>query len=153
MMITIIFFGFRSTCSFLTMPKKKEETWLNSKAKKLLKADIISGMILATTGPKAVYAMRAEYNKWPYDNFRSNLRSLRLVIISHKKRMQDDCAFYGHDCALHERRHPCQDRAVPWHKSQAKIFLLEDIASGKHTQMIIFSKTSNINNDKNILHK
>ena len=51
------------------MPKKKEERWQDSKAKQVLKEDIMSKMVLPTTKPKIVYSMRVEYKKWPYTNF------------------------------------------------------------------------------------
>ena len=39
------------------MPKKKEERWQDSKAKQVLKADIMSKMVLPTTKPKIVYSL------------------------------------------------------------------------------------------------
>jgi hypothetical protein len=115
----------------------KEEKWKDSEAKQLLREDIISGVVPASMAAKDVYDMRPEYKKWSYQNFPTNLRHLRKAIGDSYERMLADCEAYGHDRALLVKlragKNPRGD--IPWHKSEAKKLLKQDIDDGKHRQM------------------
>lgn len=55
----------------------KPEKWANSKAKAMLTKAILSGEVLDHMKPAEVHNMNAEYKKWIYPNFRSNLCNMR----------------------------------------------------------------------------
>jgi hypothetical protein len=119
-----------------TMPVKKPEKWRGSEAKALLRADIISKRVPDTMTAKEVYAMRPEYKAFPIKYFSTNLKNLRKAIADNFGRMQVDCEAYGHDRAILKTLATAdQTTDVPWHKSEAKKLLKEDIDNGKHIQM------------------
>jgi hypothetical protein len=118
------------------MSAKEEKKWKDSEAKRLLREDIISGVVLASMAANEVYDMRPEYKKWPYKNFQTNLRNLRKAIAHSYERMLADCEAYGHDQALlMTLRADNNPQDVPWHKSEAKTLLKQDIDDGRHKQM------------------
>jgi hypothetical protein len=115
----------------------KEGKWKESEAKRLLREDIISGAVNASMAAKDVYEMRPEYKKWPYNNFQTNLRNLRKAIVNSYERMLEDCEAYGHDLALLTTLRAGTEnlQVVPWHKSDAKRLLKQDVDDGKHKAM------------------
>jgi hypothetical protein len=118
------------------MSAKEEKKWKDSVAKRLLREDIISGVVLASMAAKDVYDMRPEYKKWSYKNFPANLRNLRKAIANSYARMLSDCEAYGHDRALLMTLRAGENpQDIPWHKSEAKQLLKQDIDDGKHKQM------------------
>ena len=117
------------------MPVKKPEQWKTSEAKALLREDIISKRVPASMGAKEVYAMRAEYKEFPIKNFPTNLKNLRKAIADNFARMQVDCEAYGHDRAILKTLATADPTNHPWHKSEAKKLLKQDIDEGKHLQM------------------
>ena len=56
--------------------------WRNSKAKKLLHADIVSGRTDKFKGPTGIWNSRPEYKLYDKKNFSSNYYSLRKTVIS-----------------------------------------------------------------------
>jgi len=120
----------------------KPDPWLNSKAKQLLRDDIVTGVVSSKMEPKAVFTMRAEYQQYDYNNFVTNLRNLREAIVKDHKRMQKDCEYYGHDRSilpdLWKDREGADDPSQSWHKSEVRKLLKADIDAGKHKQMTYF---------------
>jgi hypothetical protein len=82
------------------MPRKKEVKWFSSKAKSMLRDDILAGNVDDKMCPKLVYQSRAEFQKFPFDRFKPNLKSLLDKIKEERKRMGEDAKAYGHDMAL-----------------------------------------------------
>lgn len=118
------------------LPPKKRNKWRYSEAKRLLRDGIISGEITADMDAKDVYEMNDEYKKWPYKNFPANLSSLRTTVTCLYERMQSDCLAYGHDLALLKKlRANDPPPATPWHRSEAKYVLTQDVNHGKHKVM------------------
>lgn len=113
----------------------KEEKWKDSEAKHLLREDIISGVVSGSMAAKDVYDMRPEYKKWAFKNFQTNLRNLRKNISNNYARMLADREAYEHDRALLRVLRASNPPDVPWHKSEAKKILKQDIDDGKHKQM------------------
>jgi hypothetical protein len=125
------------------MPRKKEVKWFSSKAKSMLRDDILAGNVDDKMCPKLVYQSRAEFQKFPFDRFKPNLKSLLDKIKEERKRMGEDAKAYGHDMALLVKKLK-EDQAdnptavvvtMPWHMSEAKRLLQQDIADGRHTTM------------------
>ena len=95
------------------MPPKKKNTstnkpppWAKSEAKRLLREDIIAGIVQPEMDATAVFRMRQEYQVYKLVNFRNNLKNLRESIASGKAR---------------------GPKPVSWGKSEAKRMLREDI--------------------------
>ena len=116
--------------------KKKPEQWKDSEAKRLLREDIIAGVVLSSITVSDVYKMRPEYEKWPFENFQTNLRSLRKKIATDYERMQTDCEAYGLDQEFVKTMlsGDHQPKSL-WHKSEARKLLKVDVNEGKHLQM------------------
>lgn len=116
--------------------EEDDEKWRNSKAKQMLKEDIIFGAVTKAMLPRQVFEMRPEYKKFEYKNFVTNLRNLRIAVDKLYARMQADCIAYGHDCAvLKDLRANDPPGPVPWHKSPARKLLKNDIDNNLHKQM------------------
>ena len=100
--------------------------WKGSEAKKLLYDDLLSGEVDETMGPREVFMMRPEYSLFPYNNFVSNLRNLRLSI---KKRKES--ALRSENALRNDLSIGIIQRKLPyWPDSEACCRLNEDIASG-----------------------
>jgi len=118
---------------FSTMPKKN--TWKNSKAKKLLYANIIEGQ--ANMQPWQVYMLHPEYQEYPFQSFSANFKKLKDTIEKNHARMVADCAAFKEDLKyLSLKKDDTSDpNPKPWHHSEAKDFLKQDIKEGKHKNM------------------
>lgn len=118
------------------MPTKKKENWRTSKAKRILGKDIVSGKVRADMKADEVYQMHSEYKKWPKKNFAPNLKRLRKSIAEDYDRSRSDSIAYGHDLArLMTLRAGDPPAKKPWHKSNAKRLLKQDVEDGKHELM------------------
>lgn len=93
--------------------------WKESEAKKLLKEDILSGVVTPEMKPKDVYEMRPEYKLYPLKRFAPNLKNLRESIEKEKKK---------------------GPKVVPWQDSMAKKLLEKDIDEGKVTSNMLPSE-------------
>jgi hypothetical protein len=115
--------------------RKKGEEWINSRAKELLRTDIIAGNVTSKSDPVIVHQSNEEYMKWPLKNFKTNLKNLLEAVALDYQRMAEDCEAYGHDVALLQelRLDDPPDEPTPWHKSEAQTFLSKDIDAGKHS--------------------
>ncbi|CAB9521295.1 unknown protein [Seminavis robusta] len=110
---------------------KEDEEWGKSKAKKLLKDDIISGRVTDEMKPSEVKAMRPEFAKWKKERFASNLGTLKEGIARDFGRMLRDCEFYGIDIAIVKEMRKKEGK-VPFYRSAAKPLLMQDIDDEVH---------------------
>jgi hypothetical protein len=96
---------------FTPLPKMlNPPPWKDSRAKSLLQGDILSGAVLHDMAARDVFSLRPEYQRYPFKNFVTNLRSLRQALT----------------------RNP-NIRAPPppqWKNSEAKELLNSEIISG-----------------------
>ncbi len=98
------------------MPRKKEEVWKTSVAKRLLYKDIVVGVVTDSMTASTVYNKRPEYTKWEFKKFQSKLRNLRKKIPNDYERMRSDC-----DIAMVKAlRKQVNQPTIPCHKSEAK---------------------------------
>jgi hypothetical protein len=107
------------------------ETWIKSKARKMLFEDIVAGRVTATMDPDAVHKSRPEFFKWPRRRFVPNLESLKAQIARDYSRMLKDLEYYQHDVEkLKDQRLGDPPSKIPWHKSEAKKLLEQEIDNG-----------------------
>ena len=81
-------------------PKKNKKKWFKSKAKNLLRKDIIEKKVTDASDPAVVYQMRPEYSDFEFARFKVNLANLIEVVYRDYERMRNDCEFYGHDLGV-----------------------------------------------------
>ena len=115
----------------------KPTKWGKSKAKDLLRHDIITGVVKPEMDGATVFLMRPEYQLYKEDNFKSNFKNLREVIDKQYKRMQQDVQFYAHDRGLLlelRKKEPLPGADNQWHQSEARRLLKIDIDNGEHTR-------------------
>ena len=119
----------------LNVSEKTVTKWKKSEAKRLLRDDIISGVVDDSMPARDVYQMHEIYHDYKFENFSSNLKSLRESIRKNIKRMQFDCLAYAKDqsCLIALRRDkPCNLPPYPiWYCHEAKK-LKQDVDDGKH---------------------
>lgn len=118
--------------------KEKKEKWAKSRGKLLLRDKIIAGEVTSKSDPKVVHPSHPEWKKWPFDNFKTNLKNLIEAVALDYKRLAEDCEAFGHDMALLKevREKDPNPPPTPWHMSAAKPLLLQDIDAGKHKKML-----------------
>ena len=117
-----------------TSAAMKKSKWINSKAKELLRNDIISGKVTNKCNPETVHKSNEEYTKWPFPNFKTNLKNLLEAVALDYRRMAEDWEAYGHDIDLLLQLQE-DDEPLSWHQSEAHAFLSKDIDAGKHKAM------------------
>lgn len=117
------------------MAKTKTTKWINSQAKILLRHDIVHGVVDAQMASRDVYQMRDEYSEFKYENFRTNLKSLRETVAKNIAQMQMDSLFFGHDKSImmNERRNA--PKRLLWIESLAPSLLKQDIDEGLHNHL------------------
>ena len=106
---------------------EKPVPWGKSDAKFNLREDIIGGNVTKDMTPNEVYNMRPEYKDYSYQNFRTNLRSLRKTVKDHLGRAELDKEFYLHDKHLFQGVTNCE----LWHRSEAYKLLKNDVKECK----------------------
>jgi len=115
----------------MAMPTK----WAKSEAKKILKKDILEGIVPEEMGAKEVYVMHPEYVEYALKNFTTNLRNLRKSIKKLQTRAESDHLALLHDLqvcpvdTVTEMGHPI------WNRNPAQNLLKEDVSSGVHNYM------------------
>jgi len=123
----------------LATEKKMVAKWGKSEAKRILREDVISGVVPNGMPAKDIYEMHEEYKDYKFDNFKTNVANLRGLIETNISRMISDCVAYGQDRALLRQLHADNPPRFPpypaWHKSEAKKLLKEDIDNGVHDDM------------------
>jgi hypothetical protein len=117
------------------MTKKKASKWINSQAKIMLRDDIIRGVVHGQMAARDVYQMREEYSEFKFENFRTNLKSLRDAVATSILRMQIDSVFFGHDRSVMMRERQNAPRSLLWIESLAPSLLKQDINEGLHERM------------------
>ena len=116
--------------------EKKPSKWRKSKARQMLKEDIVSGNVTDDMEPRVVYIISVEYQMYAFDRFKSYLDNLKEAIYRDFERMERDCIDYGHDLqAVMEIRKDDPPSCRPWNLSECKKFLEEDVKDGKHTAL------------------
>ena len=124
------------------MAEEPKIKWKDSKAKSLLRDDIMNGIVpLHATNKSSgklldIYNMRPEYAQYSYDKFSSRLSSLRKTISVNKNRAESDRMAL----AKYIQNHPVSTIShkgyVEWQNSSAQTQLLEDIPqSNLHVSM------------------
>lgn len=126
------------------MAKARGGDWKKSKAKEMLKKDIMDGVVTDELDPKHVYDMRDEYKNYEYKNFKVNLQNLSSSIRNQKQAAVNSAAAY--DGFLHHAQlqkqitvAPCvvpKNRTYPkWIESEAPLLIVTDIRNGKDKEM------------------
>ena len=113
------------------------EKWIKSKAKQVLREDIISGLVTPDMDTRTVYNMRdGLYHPYQFQNFITNLKNLRYAIELDYDRASEDAGFYGHDVAIvHSQGIRKEADYLPWHRDPAAHLLVKDVAEGKNKTM------------------
>lgn len=116
---------------------KKKKNWRNSKAKELLFGHILSGRIpldFNEMNADEVYKMEPEFSEFPFNNFKTNLNTLRKDIQAQKTRSSIDEEALKHDRCITSRK--VTQYGYPfWPTSKARESLLIDLAEGRHERM------------------
>jgi protoporphyrinogen oxidase len=81
--------------------------WIKSKAKALLKEEIITKTVTADSHPKGVHESHPQYKKYPFRNFKSNMKNLIKACQNPKKKTP-----------------------TKWKYNEAKKLLIKDIMEG-----------------------
>lgn len=116
---------------------KEDKTWAKSEAKRVLSADIISGIVKPSMPPKEVHESRAIFKNYKCPQFRTNLKNLREALARDWSRMLHDVECCGHDAAHligHREKYPFKE--IPFNLSPAFALLKLDISAGVHDRMI-----------------
>ena len=117
------------------MPQAKKEKWKDSRAKELLRIDIVEKRVTSDMKPKVVYAMRPEYQAFKKKNFSKNYRTLQKGIAKDQQRADVDHAAVARDLQLHPPA-THHSRGYPrWAGSEAERLLQIDVENGIHTTL------------------
>lgn len=119
--------------------KNKPPPWRSSKAKAILRSEIIAGNVTENMDPVSAYIMRDEYQVYPFDNFKTNLKNLLVKVKNDKKAAANDAATLAHDRTFY----PIQPDHISgnhgayprWQGSEAERALKEAMDEGLHLEM------------------
>ena len=109
--------------------------WIKSKAKEILKKDLIDGIVNDSMVARDVYMMHEEYKEYDFKKFQNNFRSLKKVIKKHVGRAQVDHACLERDLEVHCRPDLTSAGFPFWDTSKARVSLKRDIDEGLHESM------------------
>ena len=120
--------------------KNKPPRWIKSKAKGLLEEDLKSGRIPlddADMTAEEVYMQRTEFAEFKFEQFETNLDSLRKVHLDKIDRANSDSAALAHDRGPNCRPKKTHNyRGEPrWDGGEAERLLKLDITANKHKRM------------------
>jgi hypothetical protein len=118
-----------------TATARKASGWKDSEAKKVLKKDIIDGVVKSTDRPIDVWNSRDIYKAYPKSNFATNLRNLRKAIAKSQSRAEEDAAAVANDLRIHPVALETRRGYPRWNGSSAERLLKLDMDEGKHQQM------------------
>ena len=109
--------------------------WIVSEEKKQLRKDIISGTVTEDIPADLVYDMHESiYHKFPYENFKINLKNLIAAIEKNK-----DDALRDEERLRNTRMNKPNDMVQPhypiWNGLNAQALLVINIESGLHQTM------------------
>jgi hypothetical protein len=109
----------------------KPVPWQNSRAKMLLRQDIVDGIVNESMEPKEVFQMRHEYPAYEYDNFKTNLTNLLEFIQQSRAKADSDSAALARDRRIRGPPPAQTSNGIPrWHGSDAQRLLKEDANAG-----------------------
>lgn len=116
---------------------KKTNHWKNSKAKMLLKEDILNKIVTDAMKAKDIYTMREEYKAFPYKNFWINLGNLQKLIKTKQSHAYLDIAAFVNDCCVWQSATGSPQMSVypQWDGSEAGWLLKLHIKNGKRMLM------------------
>ena len=112
--------------------------WQNSKAKKLLEKDLISGAIpldRSDMEPSDVYLQRPEFADIEYGRFRARLLALRNQIKEKNDHAASDSASLTRDRHIHPKASHNHRGEPRWEGSETERLLRLDMDEGKHENM------------------
>ena len=112
----------------------KKKNWGQSASKALLRADILRGLVTASTDFKTLYESHEEHKKWIYKNWKDGLTRLINAVDRDRGRMQADTLAYGHDLSIVQRGRTEAAEAA-WHRSPAFRLLKQDVDNKKHEEL------------------
>jgi hypothetical protein len=119
-------------------PSDPPTPWRNSRAKQLLKEDIVNGHVSSSMQAKDVYQMHPKwYKRYKYNNFKTNLDALHKRITKDKDRADEDLVAFLHDMQIR----PAPSTAThgsgypSWQDSEAEKLLKSDIEDGIGTSL------------------
>lgn len=113
--------------------KTKVSPWRQSKAKKLLIKGILDGLYPSSMKPQQVYLLRTEFQDYPYERFRDNLKNLRAALKRDTERADSDHAALMSDLELHPPDKAVHNKDYPrWVGSAAETLLKFDVTQGNH---------------------
>jgi hypothetical protein len=116
-------------------PAMAKKAWRSSKAKSLLTGDLVDGTIpLENEEMDAhdVYLSRVEFTDFPFESFRSNLRTLRKKIAEKRLLALEENEALDHDRHLFPKSVYNQLGQPRWEGSDAERLLKLDIDQGYH---------------------
>lgn len=109
--------------------------WSESRAKEMLKAEIMSGDVTESSNYEQVYYSNSEYQKYPKKNFRTNMKNLISSIKKKEARALFDLNAVTNDKMLYPRPQ-LTSRGYPyWDTSDASRYLKWDIDNDVHNSM------------------
>jgi hypothetical protein len=108
--------------------------WKDSKAKTVLREDIISGFVPSSMTAKDIYhdecdGRKALYTLYKFENFTTNLRNLRKTIATLQKLASEDSAALERELLLYPESN-MDPRGYPrWNRSKAQSSLEQDVTA------------------------
>jgi hypothetical protein len=110
------------------------EPWKESKAKKVLREDIISGFVTSSMSAKDVYndernGRKQLYAPYKLDNFTTNLRNLRKTIATLQTLANEDSAALERELQLYPPAEADLRGFPVWNRSKAKACLEQDVTA------------------------
>lgn len=125
--------------------KEPKVKWQHSKAKQLLRKDILEGRVpleardahnRTTMALRQIYNLHPEVQEYFYSKFSQRLGSLRTTIKEEKKRKALDQEAFDNFIQNHPSRALLSKKGyIQWQGSEAQKLLLDDIAANRHTTM------------------
>jgi hypothetical protein len=109
--------------------------WMNSRAKMLLRQDILDGKVVDSMKPKQVFEMRPEYEPYGLVKFRTNLKNLRDGIKKNHAKADSNSATLAHERRMHPPLTQTSRGYPRWDGSDAERFIKEDTDAGLTNSM------------------
>jgi hypothetical protein len=103
------------------------QPWVKSDAKAILREAILAGEVDDDMAPMDVYCWDPVFAYYKYENFRTNLRTLKEKVQEDRRRFQQDQIKLSHNLALFDRLEICNRGYLFWHTSRAKKKLKKDL--------------------------
>ena len=113
--------------------KKTEPKWdKKNETRKMMKDDIVKGVIPETMGAELAWKLRKEYEATDFALFKSRLNGMRKMVKEAKERAAQDEADLKKDREIHPRPALNARGEVQWIESESKYYLEIDIENGLH---------------------